>query len=59
MNGKVRPLVGTVPVTTSMFQNAWVPSTTVAPMTITFSGPETALMTLPNGRTTALKRHRF
>ena len=34
-------------------------STTVAPMTITFSGPETALMTLPNGRTTNLKRHRF
>ena len=31
----------------------------VAPMTITFSGPETALMTLPNGRTTNLRRHRF
>jgi hypothetical protein len=31
----------------------------VAPMTITFSGPDTALMTLPNGRTTDLKRHRF
>jgi hypothetical protein len=31
----------------------------VAPMTITFSGPATALMTLPNGRTTTLKRHRF
>jgi hypothetical protein len=31
----------------------------VAPMTITFSWPETALMTLPNGRTTPLKRHRF
>jgi hypothetical protein len=31
----------------------------VAPMTITFSGPDTALMTLPNGRTTNLRRHRF
>ncbi|HYC35324.1 MAG TPA: hypothetical protein VEC19_02795 [Usitatibacter sp.] len=31
----------------------------VAPLSITFSGPDTALMTLPNGRTTQLKRHRF
>ena len=31
----------------------------VAPVTITFSGAETALMTLPNGRTTNLRRHRF
>ncbi len=31
----------------------------VAPVTITFSGGDTALMTLPNGRTTSLKRHRF
>jgi hypothetical protein len=31
----------------------------VAPMTITFSGPETAIMTLPSGRTTSLQRHRF
>ncbi|MEO7743324.1 MAG: hypothetical protein ABIR98_10330, partial [Usitatibacter sp.] len=42
---------------------AWKPntrlSTTVAPMTITFSGPDTALMTLPNGRSTTLRRHRF
>jgi hypothetical protein len=42
---------------------AWKPnarlSTTVAPLSITFSGPDTALMTLPNGRTTALTRHRF
>jgi hypothetical protein len=42
---------------------AWKPntrlSTTVAPVTIQFSGPDTALMTLPNGRTTSLKRHRF
>ena len=42
---------------------AWRPntrlSTTVAPLAITFSGPDTALMTLPNGRTTAIRRHRF
>ena len=31
----------------------------VAPLTITFSAADTALMTLPNGRTTALRRHRF
>jgi len=31
----------------------------VAPVTIQFQGPDTALMTLPNGRTTALKRQRF
>jgi hypothetical protein len=42
---------------------AWKPNTRtsdhVAPVTITFSGKETAVMTLPNGRTTNLKRHRF
>jgi hypothetical protein len=42
---------------------AWRPntrlSTTVAPLTITFSGPDTALLTLPNGRNTTIKRHRF
>jgi hypothetical protein len=41
----------------------WKPNTrlssNVAPVTITFSSPDTALMTLPNGRTTNLKRHRF
>ena len=31
----------------------------VAPVTIQFQGPDTALMTLPNGRTTALRRQRF
>jgi hypothetical protein len=31
----------------------------VAPVTITFSGPETAIMTLPAGRTTSLRRFRF
>jgi hypothetical protein len=30
-----------------------------APLTVTFSGPENAVMTLPNGRTTALTRQRF
>jgi len=34
-------------------------SDNVAPVTITFSGPDAALMTLPNGRTTNLRRHRF
>ena len=31
----------------------------VAPVTIQFQGPDTAVMTLPNGRTTALRRQRF
>jgi hypothetical protein len=39
-------------------QNARIDSN-VAPVTITFTGAETALMTLPNGRTTSLRRHRF
>jgi alpha-tubulin suppressor-like RCC1 family protein len=34
-------------------------SDNVAPMTINFTGPDTAIMTLPNGRTTSLVRHRF
>jgi alpha-tubulin suppressor-like RCC1 family protein len=34
-------------------------STNVAPLTITFSGTDTALMTLPSGRTSNLRRHRF
>jgi hypothetical protein len=42
---------------------AWKPNTRtsdhVAPVTIQFNGVDTALMTLPNGRTTSLKRHRF
>jgi hypothetical protein len=31
----------------------------VAPVTIQFQGAENAIMTLPNGRTTAITRHRF
>jgi hypothetical protein len=31
----------------------------VAPVTIQFQGAENAIMTLPNGRTTTLTRHRF
>ncbi len=31
----------------------------VAPVTVQFSGPETAIMTLPGGRTTTLTRYRF
>jgi hypothetical protein len=42
---------------------AWKPnrqlSNNVAPVTIQFSGPDTAVMSLPNGRTTNLKMHRF
>ena len=42
---------------------AWKPNTRtsdhVAPVTITFTGVDTALMTLPNGRSTTLKRQRF
>jgi len=34
-------------------------SSNAAPVTIQFSGPDTALMTLPNGRSTSLTRHRF
>jgi hypothetical protein len=34
-------------------------SNNVAPVTIEFTAADTALMTLPNGRTTNLKRHRF
>ena len=34
-------------------------SSNVASVTIQFSGAENAIMTLPNGRTTALTRHRF
>ncbi|MCM2329295.1 MAG: hypothetical protein NDI88_15560, partial [Lysobacter sp.] len=34
-------------------------SDNVAPVTIQFNGTDTATMTLPNGRTTSLKRHRF
>jgi hypothetical protein len=41
----------------------WKPNTQlsndVAPVTIQFSGPDTAMMTLPGGRTTSLKRNRF
>lgn len=34
-------------------------SSNVAPVTITFSAPDTAIMTLPNNRTTALTRQRY
>ena len=34
-------------------------SNNVAPVTVRFSAPDTAIMTLPNGRTTALTRQRF
>lgn len=44
---------------TGPWQPAQQLSNNVAPVRIDFSGPETALMTLPNGRTTALTRQRF
>ena len=34
-------------------------SSTFAPVSITFSASDTAIMTLPNNRTTALTRQRF
>ena len=34
-------------------------SSNVAPLTITFTAADTAIMTLPNNRTTTLRRHRF
>ena len=34
-------------------------SNNVAPLTVQFSAPDTAIMTLPNGRTTTLTRQRF
>jgi hypothetical protein len=34
-------------------------SNNVAPLSITFHSRTTATMSLPNGRTTALQRHRF
>jgi hypothetical protein len=34
-------------------------SNTVAPLTVTFSAPDAAIMTLPNGRMTALTRQRY
>jgi hypothetical protein len=34
-------------------------NSSVAPVTIQFSGPDTGLMTLPGGRTSAIQRYRF
>jgi hypothetical protein len=34
-------------------------SNNVGPLSITFSGTENAIMTLPGGRTTAIRRFRF
>ena len=57
-NGNWWSYTGGQTLTGAWRQNARTNSN-VAPVTITFSGPDTALMTLPNGRTTSLKRHRF
>jgi hypothetical protein len=44
---------------TGAWQHNHQVSNNVAPLTIQFSGPDAAIMTLPNGRTTALTRQRF
>ena len=41
------------------FKPASQTSNNVAPVTVQFSAPDTAVMTLPNGRTTTLVRQRF
>jgi hypothetical protein len=44
---------------TGPYQPAGVAISNVAPVTITFTGADSAVMTLPGGRTTALTRFRF
>jgi len=44
---------------TGPWQQNHLISNNVAPVTVQFTGPDTALMTLPNGRTTALTRQQF
>ncbi len=44
---------------TGPYQPATRISDHVAPMTIQFNGPDSAVLSLPNGRTTALTRQRF
>ena len=44
---------------TGPYQPAQQVSNNVAPVTVQFTGPDTAVMTLPNGRTTNLTRQRF
>jgi hypothetical protein len=44
---------------TGAYKPAQLINNNVAPVTITFSGSENGIMTLPNGRTTAIRRFRF
>lgn len=44
---------------TGTYRAPTVSNGNVAPVTITFSGPDSGLMTLPGGRTTAIQRFRF
>jgi alpha-tubulin suppressor-like RCC1 family protein len=44
---------------TGAYRQAMRISDNVAPVTVQFSSPDTAIMTLPNGRTTMLARFRF
>jgi len=47
------------PTLTGPFKPATQVNNNVAPVTITFQGSENAIMTLPGGRTTAIRRFRF
>jgi hypothetical protein len=44
---------------TGAYKPAQQVNANVGPVTITFSGSENAIMTLPGGRTTAIRRFRF
>jgi hypothetical protein len=50
---------GNGPTLTGTYRPASVVNANVAPVTITFQGSENAIMTLPGGRMTSLKRFRF
>jgi hypothetical protein len=47
------------PTLTGIFKPATQVSNNVAPVSITFQGSENAIMTLPGGRTTQIRRFRF
>jgi hypothetical protein len=50
---------GSGPTLTGPFKPATQVNGNVAPVTITFQGSENAIMTLPGGQTTAIRRFRF
>ena len=49
----------TPPTLTGAYQPAQQVNNNVGPVSITFQGSENAIMTLPGGRTTAIRRFRF